>query len=264
MNTRANIMYFIEPFLELAEKERHGTDYIRRMQRDIIRVVDAVCPEDGSGAANVKVARKVLQGLQSKGFLPEQTVNEVDECLKERTAASLADAGLSSPVNGEDISKAKDSNSGNSSRAFDNGAFKGNKGASKLEKRQIEQRIEEDRERHKKRRENMWVTPKDLDAKRAKLWDDTSDMSEDENHKAIEAEAENEDLTGTGLGQVRNRREAIGFRGQGEDNDRNKGPRRDRDPRYHDKPEKENRSLNRDNDGDIRMSLVNGVGRPNR
>ena len=51
-------MYFIEHFLEMATKERHN-DYARMMQRDIIRVVDAVCPEDGSGAANVKVVRKV-------------------------------------------------------------------------------------------------------------------------------------------------------------------------------------------------------------
>ena len=57
MNTRANIMYFIEHLLEMASKERHN-DYVRMMQRDIIRVVDAVCPEDGSGAANVKVVRK--------------------------------------------------------------------------------------------------------------------------------------------------------------------------------------------------------------
>lgn len=57
MNTRANIMYFIEHFLDLA-KEGHA-DYVRMMQRDIIRVVDAVAPDDGSGAANVKVVRKV-------------------------------------------------------------------------------------------------------------------------------------------------------------------------------------------------------------
>lgn len=51
-------MYFIEHLLEMASKERHN-DYVRMMQRDIIRVVDAVCPENGSGAANVKVVRKV-------------------------------------------------------------------------------------------------------------------------------------------------------------------------------------------------------------
>lgn len=58
MNVRANIMYFIEHFLDLAQKDRHS-DYVRMMQRDIIRVVDAVAPDDGSGAANVKVVRKV-------------------------------------------------------------------------------------------------------------------------------------------------------------------------------------------------------------
>lgn len=51
-------MYFIEHFLDLAKRDGHE-DYIRMMQRDIIRVVDAVAPDDGSGAANVKVVRKV-------------------------------------------------------------------------------------------------------------------------------------------------------------------------------------------------------------
>lgn len=57
MNTRANIMFFIEHFLDLA-KDGHA-DYVRMMQRDIIRVVDAVAPDDGSGATNVKVVRRV-------------------------------------------------------------------------------------------------------------------------------------------------------------------------------------------------------------
>lgn len=55
---RANIMYFIEHFLDMAHKDGQE-DYIHLMQRDIIRVVDAVAPDDGSGAANVKVVRKV-------------------------------------------------------------------------------------------------------------------------------------------------------------------------------------------------------------
>lgn len=72
MNTRANIMYFIEHLLEMASKERHN-DYVRMMQRDIIRVVDAVCPENGSGAANVKVVRKVR--------LTSSTANTLDDKL---------------------------------------------------------------------------------------------------------------------------------------------------------------------------------------
>ncbi len=58
MNNRANIMYFIEHLCDMSQKENH-LDFIRMMQRDILRVVDAVAPSDGSGAANVKVVRRV-------------------------------------------------------------------------------------------------------------------------------------------------------------------------------------------------------------
>lgn len=71
MNTRANIMYFIEHFLDMAHKDGH-LEYVRMIQRDIIRVVDAVAPDDGSGAANVKVVRKVSLSpfLSSLSYLP--------------------------------------------------------------------------------------------------------------------------------------------------------------------------------------------------
>lgn len=51
-------MYFIEHLCESAQRENH-LDFVRMMQRDILRVVDAVAPSDGSGAANVKVVRRV-------------------------------------------------------------------------------------------------------------------------------------------------------------------------------------------------------------
>jgi CTD kinase subunit gamma len=72
MNTRANIMYFIEHFLDMAQRDGHS-DYIRMMQRDIIRVVDAVAPDDGSGAANVKVVRKVCLSAVSLMSLVDLT-----------------------------------------------------------------------------------------------------------------------------------------------------------------------------------------------
>ncbi|KAH8197729.1 hypothetical protein TruAng_008107 [Truncatella angustata] len=216
MNTRANIMYFIEPFLELAEKERNGNDYIRRMQRDIIRVVDAVCPEDGSGAANVKVVRKVLRGLTSKGFLLEQTVDEIEECLKDRAAASHGDMGFSSPVRGNFDGKTNGSGV-NGSMGGGSEVTSSSKKPAKLEKRQIEQRIEEDRERHKKMRENMWVTPKDASARGHKLWDDQSDGGDDDERLGLEDEDENIDLTGTG--QEQDNREP----GQGHDEERKTG-----------------------------------------
>ena len=60
MNNRANIMYFIEHLCDMAQRENH-IDFVRMMQRDILRVVDAVAPSDGSGAANVKVVRRVSE-----------------------------------------------------------------------------------------------------------------------------------------------------------------------------------------------------------
>ncbi|KAI1373422.1 CTD kinase subunit gamma CTK3-domain-containing protein [Hypoxylon crocopeplum] len=163
MNTRANIMYFLEHLLENASKERHN-DYVRMMQRDIIRVVDAVCPEDGSGAANVKVVRKVLHSLTSKCILLEQTVTEIEGCLKERDTS--ADLGFSSPANGDNTTRPRNGNGPTSSNRPD--------------KRQIEQRIEEDRERHKRMRENMWAVPQSFEEEAAKLFEETSDLGEDD------------------------------------------------------------------------------------
>lgn len=51
-------MYFVEHLCDMATKERH-IDYVRMIQRDMVRIVDAVAPEDGTGAANIKVVRKV-------------------------------------------------------------------------------------------------------------------------------------------------------------------------------------------------------------
>jgi CTD kinase subunit gamma len=171
MNNRANIMYFIEHLSDMAARENHQ-DYVRMMQRDILRIVDAVAPEDGSGAANVKVVRKVLQGLQHKNFLLAQTVTEIEECLKERDTAPDA-IGLSSPLQQDvEMTGMKDSRS-----------EKKINGSQRLDKKQIEQRIEEDRERHKRLREHIWAVPADketADAEFDKLWEETSDLGEDD------------------------------------------------------------------------------------
>lgn len=159
MNNRANIMFFIEHLCDMAARENHY-DYIRMMQRDILRIVDAVAPESGSGAANVKVVRKVLQALQAKSFLLQQTVSEIEELLKERDTEPGAE--IDAP-----------------------------RAAQKLDKKQIEQRIEEDRERHKRLREHIWATPKGgAEDEFDKLWEDTSDLGEDDFELYAEEAAE--------------------------------------------------------------------------
>ncbi|PHH91407.1 hypothetical protein CDD83_605 [Cordyceps sp. RAO-2017] len=176
MNTRANIMYFIEHFLDLAQ-EGHA-DYIRMMQRDIIRVVDAVAPDDGSGAANVKVVRKVLQGLQGKGHLESQAVIQIEDVLRERETND-DDLGLASSPAG-DVDMVDGPPSQTTPRPGRRPA------PHRLDKRQIEQRIEEDRERHKRARESIWATPKGEDAEMSKLWEETSDFGEDDDRLLTE------------------------------------------------------------------------------
>lgn len=50
----------------------------------------------------------------------------------------------------------------------------------KLDKRQIEHRIEEDRERHKRLRESIWAVPGEGEEEMHKLWEEASDIGEDD------------------------------------------------------------------------------------
>lgn len=50
----------------------------------------------------------------------------------------------------------------------------------RLDKRQIGQRIEEDRERHKRLRENIWAVSDKEDEEFEKMWDEASDIGEDD------------------------------------------------------------------------------------
>ncbi|KAF2714596.1 CTD kinase subunit gamma [Pleomassaria siparia CBS 279.74] len=167
MNNRANIMYFIEHLCDLANKEG-AVEFVRMMQRDILRVVEAVCPVDGSGAANVRVVRKVLQALQTKSLLLPETVSELEAVLSARDIAPhpfLAEAPA---------------NSASHQKAARNGT------SGRLDKRQIEQRIEEDRERHKRMRESIWAVNGEDDAEMEKLWDECSEINEDDYLEAEE------------------------------------------------------------------------------
>jgi CTD kinase subunit gamma len=183
MNNRANIMYFIEHLCEMATKENH-VNYVRMIQRDILRVVDAVAPADGSGAANVKHVRRVLQGLQNKSILSTETVGEIDSALKEREThpAHLLDL---EPVEGaaEDPATGKSKSGGTPRGAKANGIIR-------VDKRQIEQRIEEDRERNKRLRESMWAVSGDDRGEFRKFWDEGSDTGEDDYLGADEEVAE--------------------------------------------------------------------------
>lgn len=181
-------MYFIEHLCTTAQKENH-LDFVRMMQRDILRVVDAVAPSDGSGAANVKVVRKVLAGLQQKSILLPATVTELEECLTERDAPPRG--GALSPIS-------PNTTRGTLGEGERDKDAKGNvapAAGTRLDKRQIEQRIEEDRERHKRLRESIWAVGEDGEGEFEQLWDEASDIGEDD-FLAAEEDAEERRLAG--------------------------------------------------------------------
>lgn len=196
MNNRANIMYFLDHFVEMATKDSH-LPYVRMIQRDILRVVDAVAPPDGSGAANVKVVRRVLNGMQTKGALSIDTVSEIEVLLKEREthALHLLDLENEEAIDGNGDGAGAGSGTGTAVGSATEGGDVRMKGTTpngvsassqsrsnglKLDKRQIEQRIEEDRERNKRLRENMWAVTGDDMEEMKKMWDEASDIGEDD------------------------------------------------------------------------------------
>ena len=181
MNNRANIMYFLPALCDTA-KSQNELGYVRMMERDILRIIDLVAPDDGSGAANVKVVRKVLQQLELKNFLQPQTVVELEEFIAGRDNTLTS----SPPHHGQTIDEQE--NLPPTVRSTPQSAARDtfpNPGM-RLDKRQIEQRIEEDRERHKRQREGIWAIVQlkidrlGEDAEVEKVWDNVSDVDSDD------------------------------------------------------------------------------------
>ena len=119
-------------------------------------------------------------------MLDPDTVAELGSALKDRDVSSHS--GLS-PMDGaaEGTSKATAANTINLVTPV-----KAN-GPARPDKRQIEQRIEEDRERHKRAKEGSWAIGDD---EADKLWDEASDFGEDD---ILQAEEETAAMLGVPL-----------------------------------------------------------------
>lgn len=214
MNNRANIMYFLEHFVEVAKRDGHE-NYVEMVRRDIQRIVAAVAPTKGpGGGANVKVVRRVVASMGEKGFLGEDVVRSIEDGLKGReggTGHLLDDAEedvalrdqdeemrneemVDAPALDKDAALPQLTKAGRESqRATPRGGGQVGStptgkasGVAKMDKRVIEQRIEEDRERNKRLRESMWAVGSDDQDEFAKMWEEGSDVGEDDHMIADE------------------------------------------------------------------------------
>jgi len=105
--------------------------------------------------------------LQHKSILAPENVLEIEACLKERDTLPAHPALSPVEANGQQEQNPSQT------------APKVN-GVARLDKRQIEQRIEEDRERHKRLRESIWAVGDEDDEEFERLWDEASDIGEDD------------------------------------------------------------------------------------
>ena len=116
---------------------------------------------------------QVLAGLQQKSILLPDTVLEIEAGLAERDTAATTHPALS-PIspNAE--------RSHQPAHQISDTTTKAGNGVTRLDKRQIEQRIEEDRERHKRLRESIWAVGEDGDGEFERLWEEASEIGEDD------------------------------------------------------------------------------------
>lgn len=79
MNTRVNLLYFIEVLCEQGSKQSFD-GYTNMIRKDLLPIFESVAPADGSGVANVGTARRVrsvFPFLSSSRHLEEKVLCSV-------------------------------------------------------------------------------------------------------------------------------------------------------------------------------------------
>lgn len=203
MNNRANIMYFLEHHADLNLRDGGHEGYVDMVRRDILRIVDAVA----QSGANVKVVRRVVVGLGEKGVLKGDVLGDIESGLKEKEEKmgrllgdeegeegqgdGTGDMRNDATTTATSAAVAAEGQGENARTTPRTGAGQSGKlnGVSKMDKRAIEQRIEEDRERNKRLRESVWAVSGDDDQELDKMWDEGSSLGEDE-HVIADEEAD--------------------------------------------------------------------------
>ena len=194
INNRANIMYFLGVFCEMALKEGYR-NWVDMIARDMPRIVNAVAVS----GANVKVVRRVTTDMGSKGALKEEVVERIEEKLKgieEKATGRFLEEEQEAEMIDVPMDGAEDAPEGigrtesqSQSQKVTPRTNQGQKQHPKVDKRVIEQRIEEDRERNKRLRESVWAVSGDDGEELEKMWEEGSDVGTDD-YILAEEEAE--------------------------------------------------------------------------
>ncbi|KAJ1798308.1 hypothetical protein LPJ59_002585 [Coemansia sp. RSA 2399] len=145
---RLNILFVIDAIvLSASQTAKHTNEdaqgWIDLIKMDIVQLVKEVVPETPSGDGNVPQVRKIVSGWRRKSVFDKKILGDVDKLL-----ANRADA--------------------------ENGS------ESRMKHQEILRRIEEDRERHKRHKEDAWIRPSNEDPENElqAYWETTSDFND--------------------------------------------------------------------------------------
>ncbi|KAJ1723134.1 hypothetical protein LPJ53_002498 [Coemansia erecta] len=140
---RINLLFLIDAILQ-SDNRKGETEWTDLIKKEVVSIVKAVIPESSGGDANVPHVRKMVSGWKRKKIFDTQIIGAIDLLLANRVGGS----------------------SGNS----DTG----------MKHQDILKRIEEDRERHKRNKEDFWIRPADegSEGELDSYWETTSDLND--------------------------------------------------------------------------------------
>jgi CTD kinase subunit gamma len=141
LNARINILYFLDSLADTSlATGPPDAPYLPLIERGLARIVAQVVPDTREGLLNLKSARAMLQSWRARRVLDlglvDAAMAQLDARTFKRDRAGDDDALSLSPSTSKKPKKTAD-----------------------MPKNDILRRIEEDRERHKRLRERIWILP---------------------------------------------------------------------------------------------------------
>ncbi|KAI8977394.1 CTD kinase subunit gamma CTK3-domain-containing protein [Mycotypha africana] len=141
LNARLNIIYVLDAIFTASQKSKYS-GYLDLTRPDLPRIVNAVVA-NGPGVVNIPNTQKILANWKRKGYFDSKELEEAEKALLE--LASSISTHTEKTLTSETFSK-----------------------------EDVLRRMEEDRERHKRMKEEIWIRPADesKDAEFEEFWED--------------------------------------------------------------------------------------------
>ncbi|CAA7260358.1 unnamed protein product [Cyclocybe aegerita] len=150
INSRINILYFLDSLCETSllvksharsERSRLANAnglYVHFVARDLNRIVESIVPEGRQGIPNLLTrSPQILENWRNKRYIDPQKIDDVLTSLDSRpNAGSSENGGPEAPSTSKHSAPHET-----------------------LPRNEVNKRIEQDRERHKRLRERRWVQP---------------------------------------------------------------------------------------------------------